>query len=150
MKQALVVAILFLAACASSQDTVVKPPPEIEIAQLYGPSDIPYSRGQSSTIAEYAFRITNNADVPITLRRIDLSSVAGGTIALRREDRSFNKTINPGSAEVVSINPRVYFTTTGGGTPTNEPLTLRAIVYFDSPNGSFRRIMTRMISQFPE
>lgn len=142
-------AVLLLAACSSSQDSVVNPPPEIEIQQVYGPSDIPYSRGQDSVIGEYAFRVRNVADIPITLRRIELSSIGGGTIALRREDRSFHRTVNPGSAEVVSVNPRVYFRTMGSGSPTNEPLTIRAVLYFDSPKGSFRRILTRNIGQFP-
>lgn len=150
MKRALIVAVLFLGACASSQNEVVKPPPQIDVVQVYGPSDIPYSRGQESVLGEYAFRVANPANVPITLRRIELSSLGGGTIALRREDRAFTRTINPGSAEVVSVNARVYFRTTSSGSPTNEPLTIRAVLYFDSPNGSFRRIITRNIGQFPE
>lgn len=149
MKRAAVVAVLFLGACASSQNEVVNPPPQIDVVQVYGPADIPYSRGQDSVLGEYAFRIENKADVPITLRRIELSSLAGGTIALRREDRAFNRTVNPGSAEVVSVNARVYFRTTSSGSPTNEPLTIRAVLYFESPKGSFRRIITRNIGQFP-
>lgn len=149
MKRALIVAVLFLGACASSQNEVINPPPQIDVVQVYGPADIPYSRGQESVLGEYAFRIENKANVPITLRRIELSSLAGGTIGLRREDRSFTRTINPGSAEVVSVNARVYFRTTSSGSPTNEPLTIRAVLYFESPNGSFRRIITRNIGQFP-
>lgn len=149
MKRALIVAVVFLCACASSQKEVVNPPPKIDIVQVYGPADIPYSRGQDSVLAEYAFRIENPSNVPITLRRIEMSSVAGGTIALRREDRAFTRTINPGSAEVVSINARVYFRTMSSGSPTNEPLTIRAVLYFESPNGTFRKIITRNIGQFP-
>ena len=152
MKRALiVVALLLVGACSSSSQTsVVNPPPEIDVVQVYGPSDLPYSRGQDSVMGEYAFRVANNANIPITLRRIELSSMGGSTIALRREDRAFNRTVNPGSAEVVSVNARVYFRTGVSGTPTNEPLTIRAILYFESPNGAFRRIITRNIGQFPE
>jgi hypothetical protein len=149
MKRALLPAILLLAACASSKNAVVSPLPEIDVVQVYGPADIPYSRGQDSVMAEYAFRVRNGANVPITLRRIEMSSLTGGTIALRREDRAFNRTVNPGSAEVVSLTARVYFRTTSSGSPTNEPLTIRAVLYFESANGSFRRIITRNIGQFP-
>ena len=148
MKRALIVTLLVAAACASS-DNVVSPPPEIEIVQVYGPANIPYSRGQDSTMGEYAFRVTNKANIPITLRRIELSSIGGTTIALRREDRAFNRTVNPGSAEVVSLLARVFFLSSSSGSPTNEPLTIRAVLYFESQNGSFRKIVTKNIGQFP-
>jgi hypothetical protein len=149
MKRVSIVALLLLAACASQQGEVITPAPTIEIAQIYGPSDVPYSRGQTSIMGEYAFRIRNNADTPFTLRRIELSSVGGGTVALRREDRAFNRTINPGSAEIVNMTARVYFLTMSSGSPTTEPLTVRAVLYFESPRGAFRKIITKNIGQFP-
>jgi len=47
------------------------------------------------------------------------------------------------------VNAIVYFTSDLSGTPTREPLTLRATLHFDSPKGSFNRIVQKMIGQFP-
>jgi hypothetical protein len=152
MRHALIASLLLLAACASAtqDDAPVSPPPAILIEQTYGPSNIPYSRGTTSIIGEYAISVQNPADVPITLRRVDLQSVGGATIAMRREDRSFDVTVNPGSVETVKLSPRIYFTSTGSNSPTNEPMTVRAVIHFESPKGAFRRIITKTISQFPQ
>ena len=150
MKRATILSILLLAACATSQDAPVNPAPDVLIEQTYGPANIPYSRGTNSIVGEYAISVQNKADVPITIKRVDLQSVGGTTIAMRREDRAFDVSVNPGSVETVKLNPRMYFTSTGSSAPSNEPLTVRATIHFDSPNGTFRRIVTRTISQFPQ
>ncbi len=148
MRTTAVCALLLLAACGSVTYPVM-PPPDVEIVQLYGPSDVPYSRGVSSVEAQYGVQITNRSPDQITLKHVSLSSVGGGTIVLRREERGFNNVIPPGQTGQAVINARVYFTSDASGSPTREPLTLRATLSFDSPKGSFNRIVQKNIGQFP-
>ena len=143
------VAVVALGCSSSSQKYPVSEAPEIQIVQIYGPSDVPYSRGTSTIDAQYGLQITNKAVEPITLKHVTLESVGGGTIAMRREDRGFNNEIPPGQTGQAVINARVIFTSDASGSPTREPLTIRATLMFDSPKGSFNRIVQRMLGQFP-
>ncbi len=150
MRTLAVSALALLAACASSIKYPVEPPPEVEIVQLYGPSDVPYSRGTSFIEAQYGIQISNPSTVPITLKHVTLQGVGNASIALRREDRGFNNVINPGTTAQATINARVYFTSDLSGSPTREPLTVRATISFDSPKGSFNRIVQKNIGEFPQ
>ncbi len=108
MKRLAVCALLILAACSSSVTYPVMPPPDVEIVQLYGPSDVPYSRGVSSVEAQYGVQVTNRSAEPVTLTHVSLQSLGGGTIVMRREERGFNNVIPPGQTGQAVINARVY------------------------------------------
>lgn len=150
MKSLAACALLLFAGC-STATYPVNPPPDVEIVQLYGPSDVPYSRGISSVNAEFGVQITNRADVPITLKHVTLQSAgANTTVGLRREDRGFNNVINPGQTAQATINARVYFTSDSSGSPTREPLSIRATLQFASPKGAFNRIVQKNIGEFPQ
>jgi hypothetical protein len=147
---AVCVLLLAVAACTSSHASYpVNPPPVVEIIQIYGPSDVNYSRGMSSVEAQYGLQITNPSTDPITLKHVTLESVGGSSIAVRREDRSFNNEIPPGQTGQAVVNARVYFRSDNSGSPTREPITMRATLSFDSPKGKFNRIVQKMIGQFP-
>ncbi len=144
------VLLLAIAACSSSSHKYpVDPPPEVQIIQIYGPSDLTYSRGISSVDAQYGLQIKNGSSDPIVLKHVTLESVGGSSIAMRREDRSFNNEIPPGQIGQAVVNARVYFQSDNSGSPTREPITMRATLNFDSPKGSFNRIVQKMIGQFP-
>lgn len=151
MRKIAAVALVLLAACASSsKSTAPVTPPDVNIAQVYGPSDLPYSRGVSSVNAEWAIQVTNKADVPITLTHISLQSVGMGTMAMRREERSYQAVVPPGATGEVRLSAQLYFTSDSSGSPTREPLTLRATMNFDSPKGKFVKIKQQNLSQFPQ
>ena len=147
MRSIVIVIGLSLAACSSGVD-VLKP--EIQMVQLYAPTDIGYARGQNTTMAEYGFQITNRSTEPLTLRRIKIETVGGGGYALRPEDRAYDRRIGAGEVGQATIQARAYFNTTGAGTASNEPVLVRATLYFESPQGSFRQIVMRNISQFSQ
>ncbi|GAC1435968.1 MAG: hypothetical protein NVSMB68_08110 [Thermoanaerobaculia bacterium] len=117
--------------------------------QLYGPSDLNYSRGMSSIDAQYGLQIMNRSTDPITLKHVTLESVGGSSIRMRREDRSFNNEIPPGQTGQAVVNARVYFTSDLSGSPTREPMTMRATLNFSSPKGTFNKIVQKLIGQFP-
>jgi hypothetical protein len=149
MPRIAIFALLLLAACSSTQSYPVSPPPEVQIVQIYGPSNLDFSRGVSSVEAEYGIQITNPSSDPIRLKHVTLEGVAGTTILLRREDRAFDNEIPPGQTAQATMHARVYFTSDMSGSPTREPLTVRATLRFDSPKGSFNKIVQRNIGQFP-
>ena len=72
------VLLVALCACSSTDPNDKRVRPEIQIVELYGPSDLRYARGQNTLDAEYGFRIANRSQEEITLRRIDLSSTGSG------------------------------------------------------------------------
>src|SRR6476469_29633 len=147
---ALCVLLLVVVSCSStSHQYPVTPGPEVDIVQIYGPSDLNYSRGVSSVDAQYGLQITNPSSDPIILKHVVLESVGGSGIALRREDRAFNNEIPPGQTGQAVVNARVFFRSDSSGSPTREPITIRATLNFDSPKGSFNRIVQKMIGQFP-
>lgn len=141
-------AALTIIACAS-QTYPVSAPPDVQIIQIYGPSDLNYSRGMSSVDAQYGLQITNKATDPIILKHVTLEAITGSTIAMRREERAFNNEIPPGQTGQAVINARVYFRSDASGSPTREPLTVRATLNFDSPKGSFNKIVQKMVGEFP-
>ena len=147
MRYVVIALALTLAACSSGVD-ILKP--EIQMVQIYAPTDIGYARGQNTSMAEYGFQITNRSTEPLTLRRIKIETVGGGGYALRPEDRSYEQRIGAGEVAQATIQARAYFRTTGAGTASNEPVLIRATLYFDSAEGSFRQIVMRNISQFSQ
>jgi hypothetical protein len=119
--------------------------PEIAIEQLVGPADLGYPGGQVDV--QYQVTVGNRSAEPITLRRIEVSSVGGGAYRLRRESYPFNATL--GANQQGSIQFWAHALQAGpvfrGST---EPVTLRAILYFQSPAGSFQQIVMKSLEQF--
>jgi hypothetical protein len=146
VKQIALLAALLLAGCASAAPDIVRP--EIQLAQLFAPSDLETARGRDTMYAEFGFRITNQASDAITLTRVALESSGEGGYYLRREDRAFDRQIGAGEAIEDTLQARAYFRTTGSGEASREPVTIRATFYFDSAKGSFRQTVLRNIGQF--
>ena len=140
------VLLVVIAGCAGSNAPVTRP--VIEMFQLHGPSDLAYTRGQNTMEAYFGFRIQNNAAETITLRRIDLQSVGEGGYTLRREDQPFNNSIPAGGTAEATMRARAYYPVTRSGTASKEPVTVRAVVYFETSRGKFQQIVMRNIEQF--
>ncbi|MGZ8867208.1 MAG: hypothetical protein ACXW2P_02615 [Thermoanaerobaculia bacterium] len=133
-------------ACSSSDVNIARP--QIDFVQLYAPTDLSYARGQDTMTAQFGFRITNQATEPITLKHVRLESVGDGGYVLRNEDRAFGRAIGVGQAIEDTLTARAYFQTSASGNASNEPVTVRATFYFDSPAGAFRKVVLRNIGQF--
>lgn len=135
------------ASCSSSKGSgpanLIKP--EILIEQLVGPAQLGYPGGQVDI--QYRVWVGNQSDEPITLRRIEVSSIGGGAYRLRRESFPFNAKLGAhqqGSIEfwAHSIQAGPIFR------GSNEPVTLRAILHFESAVGSFQQIVMKSLDQF--
>lgn len=149
MKRLAFLALLALAAVSCSSSNGNKNAnllrPEIAIEQLVGPADLGYPGGQVDI--QYEVTVGNRSAEPITLRRIEVSSIGGGAYRLRRESYPFNATL--GGNQQGSIQFWAHALQAGpvfrGST---EPVTLRAILYFQSPAGSFQQIVMKSLGQF--
>lgn len=143
---ALLLLSLTVAACASSSNPKI-PEPGVGIEQVVGPAELNYPYGPIEV--KYNLGIQNNAPFPITLTRIDVATTdpAGGSYALRRDFYSFKETIPANSTRVIPFWAKAF---AFGRTMRNtEPVTFRAIVYFNTPQGTYQKVFIRELSQFP-
>lgn len=144
----LLLSAALLASCSSSSSPraeIIRP--EIQLQQLTGPQDL----GIANTITdfEFAVQVANRSAEPITLKRIQMASVGTGAYTLRREYHNFNETIAPDGFSSVKFFNRAYVYGSSTFSPSNEPVLIRAIAYFDSPVGSFTQIVQQQLMQFP-
>lgn len=82
--------------------------------------------------------VTNRANVPIVLRRIEIDSPGMGQYTIGRIIRDFRETIGPGETKVVPIFATAYAQTTRR---PSEPLQLRAIIAFEAGEAKWREIL---------
>jgi hypothetical protein len=139
-------ALLIAAACSSSnqlsQNAAHIPQPEITIIGRTDLVNIPSIA--AGVPAHFEFRIVNQADVPITLRRIDLDSLGGGSIGIQARNRQFDTVIAPHQAQSVD-----FLTTAFLNDPNSfngrSPVQIRAVALFDSPAGSLQKIVQQQV-----
>ena len=117
------------------------------IHQLVGPAELNYPQGPIEV--QYEFEIENNATVPLTLRRVRVSTVnpIGGAYRLVPRDYYMNKTIAPNTTEAVQVWARGYGF--GRGPRDTEPVTLKGVAYFDTPAGYYNLPFQREMGQYP-
>ena len=141
---ALLLASIVMMACASgSKVNVIRP--EVELVQLVGPGDVAMGAGPMQL--QFGIRVANRASEPITLKRVELSSVGTGAYILRREFHPFDKVVRPEQYEDVTFWQRGYVFGRRFD-PSKEPVTVRAILYFESPDGAFTQIVQRNLDQW--
>jgi len=143
MRKAVALALLFAACASNSKAPVTRP--EVRIAQISG---VPVAaRHVTGPIpVQYAVRVTNRASEPITLKRIDVSSMADGAYTVRASSTPFNVTIAPEKHGEVDFwaNAIVEQATISGA---NGPVTLRLVLFFDTPVGPFEEIVVRQVNE---
>jgi hypothetical protein len=155
MRILLAAAALAVIACSSSGPGTPKqkadiPPPAFEIRQLVGPAQLNYEEGPFEV--KYRLEIGDRADVPMTLSRLEITTVnpEGGAYTLDSSHRAyyFNKTINPHEQIAVDFWAKAYGY--GRNTRDNEPVTVKGTLYFKTPNGYYNQIFVKEIGQYPE
>jgi hypothetical protein len=151
MRTLLAAAAIALTACSSSAPPTAErnaqiPPPDFEIHQITGPAQQNYPEGNFEV--QYRLEIGNRADVPITLSRVELVVVnpPGGAYSITQRAYYFHKTINPHESAAIDFWAKA--TSVGQSRRTNEPVTLRGTLYFESPNGNLRHVFVKELSQY--
>jgi hypothetical protein len=151
LRPAFPLAFILLAACSSSapQSAGPKadiPEPQIGIEQVYGPSDAGFPYGAFEV--KYRLEIQNRADVPLTLKRITISTSnpEGGAYSLvAPRDYYFNKIIPAKSVETAEFWAHAYGY--GRSMRDTEPVTVKGVAYFQSPTGYVNQVFIREIGQ---
>ena len=147
MRTVVAVSVLFIAAACTSGNQLSKnvahiPQPEITIIGRTDMTNIPTVA--AGVPAHFEFRIVNQADVPITLRRIDLDSLGGGSIGIQSKNRQFDTVIAPHSVQSVD-----FLTTAFVNDPSSfagrSPVLIRAVALFDSPEGSLQKVVQQQV-----
>lgn len=147
MRNAMAVsALIIFTACASgtgiSQSAAHIPQPQITIASLTDLRNVPTV--PSGINVHYQFRIVNEAEVPITLRSINLDSLGGGGISLQSKTRQYTTVIAPHQAQSVDFLTTAYIANPGDYSGRS-PIQVRAVALFDSPEGSLQKVVQEQI-----
>jgi len=139
-------AFLVAAACTStnqiSQTAAMIPKPDITIIVRTDLTNVPSVA--SGVEAHFEFRIVNQAEVPITLRRIEMMSLGGGGIAIESKNRPYTLVIQPHAAQSAD-----FMTTALIPDPNSysgrSPIQVRATCLFDSPEGALQRVVQQQV-----
>jgi hypothetical protein len=139
-------ALVAFTACASgpvSQATANIPKPDVVIVQRTNINEnVPMM--PTGINVTYEFQIANKAAVPITLKRIDFDAMAGGGFDVQSKSRPYQVAIGVGEkisvdfVTTVFIDPRNY--------NSQAPVGVRAVLLFDSPEGSLRTVKQQRVS----
>jgi hypothetical protein len=148
MRNAFLLSIVLIAASCASSDQSAKPQahipaPDITIAGRTDMSDLPGVA--AGIVAHLDFRIQNNADVPITLKHIDLTGQAGIGIRIESKNRPFDVVIAPHSVQSVAFLTNAFITDPMAGAGKREPVNVRVVAYFDSPEGSLQKVFQQPV-----
>lgn len=131
-------------ACASNDAKIA--PPQLDFVQLSGPAEENYAQGNIEV--HYGVRIANRADVPITLRNIEVQTVGlGGSYRLRPATYYFERVIAPEKVEDVLFWAKAVSQGDRMSADASAPITVRVTAIFDSPAGGFRRVFSKMLAQ---
>lgn len=137
-------AVLLLAACGSSSNNlkVDIQEPEVQVVQLSAqPSVAEHVTG--GVPIDFGVAITNHADIPITLKRINIQSMGSGGYNVPPTSRPFDKVIAPGATEQVEFWVGANAPPSVAG--VNGAVAIRAIAQFDSPKGAFQNTSVHQV-----
>lgn len=144
MRKLLPIVLLIAAACTSTRATSPVKSPAIRVVQT---SSVPYvARGVTGSVpVRYGVRVSNRAEIPITLKRVTIQSVGAGAYNLPSTSFPFDKTVAPDAHEDVEFWAGAYINDPSIS-GANGPVTLRVISHFDSPKGEFDEITVLQIN----
>lgn len=93
----------------------------------------------------YEIRITNQADIPITLKRVDLDAMAGGGFQVQAKTRVFDVTIAPSETESVDFDTTAYINDPNSY-DSRQPVAIRAVTLFETAKGKLQSITQQRVS----
>jgi hypothetical protein len=131
------IAVALLAACATNSDAP-GPEPDINIYQISRvAAGTEHDTGPVS--AQFAVEVKNKLAEPLSLRRVAVQSIGGGSYTLPAYSQAFNETIAPGETKRVSFwAPAFVSMNTVAG--ANGPVTLRASLDFEAGGKKFQKV----------
>ena len=137
----LIVALLLAAACASNPKKE-GPPIGIDLALVNSPATVLYFAGPVSL--QFEATLTNPTDQTVTLRRMDLRTLGGGSFFMRATGTPFHVSVPPHGTKTVTMS--AWGASRGGMLAEDEPIQLQGTAYFDGPQGAFVRLFNTRLS----
>jgi len=136
-------ALLLVLGCATHGGSS-GPEPDAAIIQLSrAPEGTQYDTGPLTM--HYAVEVKNTLAEPVTLERIGVQSIGGGSYTLPAYSQGFNETIAPGETKRVSFwAPALVAIPTVAG--ANGPVTLRGTLAFAAGSRKFQKIVVQNIA----
>lgn len=135
-----------LLACTSAAPNAHLVQPEIEFFQLVGPADLNYPAGEIEV--QFGVRIANRSAEPIKLRQIEMTPVgSGGPYRVRRRIYFFNEEVAPNGSRDVAFWARADARGDALAIDASAPISVRAVAWFESPAGNFRKIVMKTFGQ---
>jgi hypothetical protein len=139
-------ALLLAAACTSGNQVSLNaahiPSPDVTIIGRTDLTNVPTVA--SGVEAHFELRVLNQADIPITLRRVDLESLGGGGIAIQSKNRQYDTVIQPHTAQSVDVMTTAYINDPNGFAGRS-PVQIRMTALFDSPQGSLQKVVQQQV-----
>jgi len=126
LKMAAAVLFVGLMGLASNLSAADSPKLDIQLRQASMP-DMFLFRGPINL--QYQLTISNPTNEPVTLRRIDLSSIGPGAYTLHT-GTPITRTIPAGGTTTIALS--AWGRASGGYLRSEEPVTIRGVGYFDS------------------
>jgi hypothetical protein len=135
---------LLLGGCASHTNNtkVDVAQPQVEIQQL---SSVPLVAEQvtGGMPVQYRMSVTNTAQVPITLKRVDVRSMGSGAYDVPPTSKPYSLVIEPGATEAFDLWIPAYATTSVAG--ANGAVALQLRTQFDTASGSFQNVTVSQV-----
>ena len=120
------------------------PKPKVQIIARTNLADV-IPTVATGIAVHYELRITNVAEVPVTLTRADLDSMAGGGFNVASKTRLYKVTIAPGDTASVDFDTTAYINDPLSA-DARAPVAIRAQLLFDSPLGKVTSIVQQRVS----
>jgi hypothetical protein len=138
MRTVMTLTALLLAAACATNSAAPGPDPDINIYQISRVAvGTEHDTGPIST--QFAVEVKNKLTEPLSLRRVGLQSIGGGSYTLPSYSQGFNETIAPGETKRVAFWAPAYVSmnTMAGA---NGPVTLRASLEFEAGGRKFQKV----------
>jgi hypothetical protein len=153
MKQMVValacVALLSCASSSSPADATASakiPLPEFAFVQLVGPQEQNWPAGELEV--QYGVRIQNRANESIRLRQIELTPVGSeGPYVVLKNRYFFDHEISAANAKEFAFWAKAYSDGRRYSIDAQAPISVRAVAFFESASGPFRKVFTAHLSQ---
>jgi hypothetical protein len=124
-------AVLLIALSGFASSSSNSPKVDVHLMQTSMPADTFFFRGPINL--QYQLTIDNPTGEPVTLRRLDLSTIGPGAYSLRTGATPITRTIRPNGTTTITLS--AWGRASGGDLRSEEPVTVRGIAYFDTPHG---------------
>jgi len=129
---------------APKQKTAPLTEPEIRIVQLSNLAEAATHMSGSISV-HYRVDVLNGANVPVTVKRIDVITLGEGAYTLRPTSTPFDKALNPGEGAALEFwAPAVILDPTIVG--ANGPVSLRVTMQYDTPTSHSQTIVVQQVN----